>query len=162
LRQPAEALGQLQPVAVARAQLDDADAVELRQRLDQLRLGQVVGGEDFLGRHLAHDADRHHQQRAVGDHGLLLCQRQLQHQRLGVGHAPRQVGEIQPQHAADVVDARDRHVAAAAEHALDAGLGHAELLRQPRVGDAGSLEFGLEQGDQVGGGAHVIPQESIA
>jgi hypothetical protein len=153
VRAPAEGLGQLEPVAVQRPQLDDADAVELRQAADALGLADAVGRHDLLQRPLAQHADGHQQQLLVLDHRLFLLLRQLLEQRLGVGHAARQFGEIDLQGAADGVDPRQRHVALG-QHPLDAGLGHVQRARQVGVGHAGALEFVLQGLDEVDGGAH--------
>ena len=103
---PAEGLGQLEAVAVERPQLDDADAVQLRQVLDALGLRQAVVARHLLQRPLAQHTDRHQQQLLVGHHGLFLLVGQLFQQGLLVGHAPGQVGKVQRQCAADGVDAR--------------------------------------------------------
>jgi hypothetical protein len=105
-----------------------------------LGLADAVGGADLLQRPLAQHADGAQQQLLVGHHGALLLQRQLGQQGLGVGHAPREFGEVDLQRAADGIHARQRQVAFG-QHALDAGLGQAERTRQVGVGHLGGLEF---------------------
>ena len=116
-------------------------------------LAQPVVARHLLQRPLAQDADRAQQQLLVGHHRLFLLLRQFLQQRLRVGHATRQFGEIQLERAADRVDARQRHVALG-QHALDAGLRHAQRARQVGVGHLRGLEFLLQGQDEVGGGAH--------
>jgi hypothetical protein len=153
VRPPAEGLGQLQAVAVLRPQFDDADAVELREVLDALGLRQAVLGGELLQRPLRQHAQRAQQQLLVGHDGAFLLLGQLAEQRLGVGHPPRQFGEIDLEHAADRVDARQRHVALG-QHPLDAGFGHAQALGQVRVRHLRGLQLFLQDRDEVGGGAH--------
>ncbi len=153
MRAPAKGLGQLEPVAVHRAQLDDADAVELRQVLDALGLAQAVGGQHLLQSPLAEHADGHQQQLLVGHHRLLLLLRQLLDQGLVVGHTARQVGKIQAQHVADGIDARQRHVTLG-QHPLDAGLRHAQRLGQVGIGHLRGFQLFLQCQYQIGGGAH--------
>ncbi|MPN06912.1 hypothetical protein SDC9_154169 [bioreactor metagenome] len=76
-------------------------------------------------------------------------------QRPAVGHIARQIGKVQVQGAADLVDARQRHVALG-QHALDAGFGHAYGLCQVGIGHLRGLEFFLDSGDEIGGRAHGI------
>jgi hypothetical protein len=51
---------------------------------------------------------------------------------------------------------RDTGMSPPFEHPLDAGFGHAQAFGHHGIGDAGGLEFGLEQRNQIGGGAHDI------
>ena len=93
------------------------------------------------------------QQLLVLDHGLFLLERQLLEQRLRIGHAPGEFGEVDLERAADRIDPRQRHVALG-QHPLDAGFGHVQRPREVRVGHAGGLEFVLQGQDEVDGGAH--------
>ncbi len=153
VRLPAKAFRHLEPIAVERAQLDDAEPVELDQSRDALRIGERIGRDDLLEGPMAEAAQRKQQQLAIGDHRFLLGERELAAQRLPIGDAPREIGEIHFQHAQHFVDARERHVAFR-EDALDARFGHAELAREVGVGDARGLELGLQRTDKVLGGAH--------
>ncbi len=132
------------------------DAVETGEAVDALGFTQRVRRDDFFERQLAEYADGDHQQAPVGHHRLFLRERELLHQGLVVGHLPRQIGKLHPEHAADGVDAGQGQIAGAREHALDARLGHAQALRQMRVGEASGLEFSLECENEIGGGCHGI------
>src|SRR5258708_22381132 len=108
---PAEALRDLQRIAVQRAQLDDAEAIELGEMGDALGIAERPVRHDVLVGPQAQAADGHEKEPAIGDYGLLLLERELAAEGPGVGHLARQVGEIHLQNAQHVVDARERHVA---------------------------------------------------
>jgi hypothetical protein len=153
VRAPAEGLGQVQPVAVAGLQLDDAQTIQRHERPHHLGGAEGIGLDDLLERPLTQAANRQQQQVPVGHDRLFLLRRQLPPLRLRIGHAASDIGEIQPQHAQHVVDARKRHVAAG-KHALHAGFGEADSGCQLGVRHAGRFEFGLQGGDEFGCAAH--------
>ena len=153
VRPPAKALRDLEPIAVERAQLDDAEPVEAHQIGDAFGIGEAIGADHLLEGPLAQAADREQQQAPIGDDRLLLLERQLAAQRLRVGDLARELGKVHLQHAQHVVDSRQRHVGLG-EHALDARLRHPELRRQIGIGDVDGLQLGLECADEVLSGAH--------
>jgi hypothetical protein len=85
--------------------------------------------------------------------GLFLFLRQLLQERLRVGDAARELREVDPERAADRVDARERHVALG-QHSLDAGLRHAHASGQVGVGHLRELQLLLQRQDEIGCGAH--------
>ena len=159
--QPAQGLAHAQAVAVAGAQLDQAQRVQPGEAGHALGLGEAVGGGDLRGCPLAQHAQRQQQQARVGHHGGLLRGGQHRPLGLGFGHLARQLGKVGLQHATDGVHPGQRHVAAG-QHALDAGFGQAQLARQRGIGDAGTLELGLEHLHQRLGGGHAAPFVSLS
>jgi len=153
VRAPAEGLGHLEAVAIQRLQFDDAQAVELRQVAHGLGIAEGVHAHDLLERPLAERAQRHDQQALVRHDGALLFQRQFVAQQFQLGHLARQLREVALEHAADLVDALQWHVALG-EHPLHAGLGQPEFAAEVRIGQLGKLQLALEDVDDLGGGAH--------
>ena len=153
VREPAKALGHVEPVAVQRAQFDDAQPVKPSQQGHAFGVAEGVGRDDLLERPMAQAADRGEQQFAVADDGLLLLRRQLAAQWLRVGDLAREFGEIHLQHAQHFIDARQRHVGLRKD-TLDARLGQPQVPGQLGVSDAGGLQLGLQRAHQVLRRAH--------
>ncbi len=151
---PAEGLGHAQLVAVQRPQLDDAQPVQLRERARDFGLVDAVHIDHLLEAPLAQAADRHQQQLVIGHYRALLFEREFMTFGAGLVELGRELGKVAVQHAADLIHARERHLAAAGKHALDARLRQRKLARQIGVADAGRLQFGLDQLDQGLGGRH--------
>lgn len=76
VRPPAEGLREPEPVAVEGTQFDDAEAVELRETLDALRLAQAVVAADLVQRPLVENAE------LVGRQAIVSLNRYLERQRL--------------------------------------------------------------------------------
>ena len=85
---PAEGFGQLEAIAVHRAQLNDADAVELGEVFHALGFAHAVARCDLLQRPLAEHANGGEQQFFIGHHRAFLLLRHFAQQRLRIGHAP--------------------------------------------------------------------------
>src|SRR5204862_265387 len=80
VRPPAKPLRDLEPVAVERTQLDDAEAIELGEVLDALGIAERVLGRHRLERPLAEAADGEQEQAPVGNDGSLLLDAELARQ----------------------------------------------------------------------------------
>jgi len=150
---PAQRLVDLQPIAVVRPQLEHLEPVERGQRGHDLSGLHPVVVDDLLEGPLAERAQRDGEQPRIGHQHTLL--RGLEHQarRAPVADLAGQVGEVDPQHRENLVDAAERHVSLG-QDALDARLGQAELAGELRVGEAGAAQLGLQCGDEIARAAH--------
>jgi hypothetical protein len=75
-RQPVEITGDLAADAVARQELDQAQAVQPQQALQAFRRGQTIGGDHLRDGPMIEGADGDEQQMPIGDQFLFLALRQ--------------------------------------------------------------------------------------
>ena len=136
---PGQILSDAQARAVVRLQLDDSQAVEADETALQLVIRETERFGDLLDAPAMQNQPRHEQEARVRYDLALLRQREPCHRGLPLPHGADDVGDLQSQQFADLIDALEGKVGRG-EQPLDAGLAQFEPPGDIRIGSRWSRE----------------------
>ena len=153
LRQPVEIARDIQAHAVARQQVDQAQAIEPREAMDDLGFAHGVSRDDVVDRPMIERADRYEQELGVA-HELALLRLFERAQALTAGGGfLRQLGHREPEQPRHIGEPVERQ-ALDGEHALHARLGHFERHGDVFVGEPALFEQAFDAIDELSGFGH--------
>jgi len=121
IRQPREVLSHSHPDLIVRQQIDDPEPVEACQLPDAFRLRKRVRFDDLANGPIVQCVNPDEQQRRVGDKLFLLIPRQLGRTLGFLSHYPGQIGDLDADQCADLIETLERE-SAFGEHPFDACL----------------------------------------
>ena len=147
-RQPVEVARNVEADAVAGQQMDKAQAVELGEPADDVRLAKRIDAPDVGHGPLVEHADGDEEQPVVGDQLMLLGLIERVQPSAADRGLLRQLGQRKPQQSRDLDQPVDGKPPAG-EHALDAGLRDHQSCGEIPVGHALGFQMALEGSDEA-------------